>query len=153
MIRYSDPDRDTRAAARRKANAEHSQLVRDVREELADEPDLVLWVNPRGVATFADASGVVRRRVDYGLAKGASDILGILAIKIGYGEARWPDYALGRFIALEIKTGNATRTKHQRMFQEIVRKLGGFATVIRQRSEAKPAIARARREASDVVYE
>lgn len=140
MIRYVDPQR---ADKRRAANAAHSQLLRDVREELAEVPGLVLWVNPRGVATFADKSGAVRRRVDYGLAKGASDLIGMLSVPF------LPEYVIGRFIALEIKTGNATRTKHQRMFQELVRRMGGFACVIRDRSEARGAIARARQGDSE----
>jgi hypothetical protein len=147
VIRYVDPQR---ADKRRVANAAHSQLLRDVRDELADVPGIVLWVNPRGVATFADKTGAVRRRVDYGLAKGASDLVGILRIEpLPFPIDRAHDIPIGRFIALEIKTGNAQRTKHQRMFQEIVRRMGGFACVIRDRSEARAAIARARKGDSE----
>ena len=55
------------------------------------------------------------RIIRFGL-KGSSDIIGIYK---------------GRFLAVEIKTGNAVQSDQQKKFQKMVCKLGGIYVVIR----------------------
>lgn len=106
-------------------NEAHSSLVRELRLTLGNLPDLVLWPNQSGVAQYGQA------RVKYGLAKGSSDLIGILSPS-------------GRFVALEAKTGDAVTTAEQKLFVALVRKMGGFACVVRSKEEGLAAIERAR---------
>ena len=106
-------------------NEAHSHLVRELRLNLGNLPDLVLWPNSSGVATFGKA------KVRYGLAKGSADLVGILAPS-------------GRFVAIEVKTGQAVTTAEQVLFLALVRRNGGFAAVVRSLEEGFAAIERAR---------
>jgi hypothetical protein len=86
-----------------------------VRLASADYPDLVLWRNSRGVAKYKKADGR-ETSVVYGLAPGGSDLVGIFR---------------GRFIAIELKRdANEKPTRDQELFLQLVRRKGGFATVI-----------------------
>lgn len=111
----------------RKSEAE---IQHEIRLDLGTEPGLTLFRNETGVAKhqLRHRTGHVR----YGLCKGSSDLIGILAPS-------------GRFIALEIKTPTGRATQEQLQFLELIRKRGGFAAIVRSRDEAREAIARARR--------
>jgi hypothetical protein len=111
-------------------NEAHSALIRELRLSLGNLPDVVLWPNAGGVATYGQA------KVRYGLAKGSSDLVGILAPS-------------GRWLALEVKTGDAVTTPEQILFLALVRKMGGFACVVRSLAEGFAAIERAREGASE----
>ena len=69
------------------------------------------WSNNTGVGRDLKSERIIR----FGL-KGSSDIIGIYK---------------GRFLAVEIKTGNAVQSDQQKKFQKMVCKLGGIYVVIR----------------------
>jgi hypothetical protein len=50
--------------------------------------------------------------------------------------------SLGRFCGLEVKTGTGRLSAEQRMFHNLVRRFGGFATEVRSVDDAKAAIVR-----------
>ena len=111
-----------------------SALQSKIRQALAHEPGLCLWRNNSGVA---DYNGT---KVRYGLIPGAADLIGMISIT---GLANWPG-PLARFIALEVKTRTGRVSKEQEMFLALVRRMGGFAAVVRSVDDARAAIARAR---------
>ena len=106
--------------------ADHTELVAEIRKALGREPDFTLWLNSKPSVR----NGKVIAKP--GLVKGAADLVGILA-------------PLGRFVALEAKTGNARLMPHQRLFLDLVRKRGGFAAEVRSVDDARDALERARR--------
>lgn len=107
-----------------------AELQHAIRLDLGTEPGLTLFRNETGVAKhqLRHRTGHVR----YGLCKGSSDLVGILA-------------PTGRFIALEIKTPQGRATREQLQFLELIRKRGGFACIVRSVEDARGAIQRARR--------
>lgn len=107
-----------------------SEIQNQIRLTLGREPDLVLWRNSAGVA---DIGG---RKQRFGLTRGASDLLGILA-------------PFGRFVALEVKTPRGRLSLEQELFLDLVRKRGGFAAVVHSAEEALSALNRARAGASE----
>lgn len=102
-----------------------------VRLALGSIPGVVAWRNNVGVAHMLDGS-VVR----YGLARGSSDLIGIVTMPDGSG----------RFCAWEVKTRRkgSKPSDEQDLFLGLVRKLGGFACVVRSADEAVAAVARCR---------
>lgn len=109
---------------------EHSVLVNVICLTIGRERDFTLWSNSK--VTFYDG----KPQAKPGLQVGASDLLGILG----------PN---GRWVALEVKTGNARPSATQRRFLELIRKRGGFACVVRSAEEAVNALNRARRGESE----
>lgn len=114
-----------------KRNEAHSALVREIRLELGNLPDFRVWPNNNGVATYEGGA-----KVKYGLVKGASDLIGCLAPS-------------GRFVAFEVKTGDATTTAEQELFLALIRKMGGCGSVVHSLDEARAALQRARDGASE----
>ncbi len=112
-------------------NEEHTALVRELRIKVGNLSDVVLWPNNNGVATFESGA-----KVKYGLVKGCADLVGILGPH-------------GRWLALEVKTGEAVATEEQRLFMALVRNMGGFACVVRSIEEGHAAIERARKGESE----
>ena len=137
-------------------------VLHDIREALGQEPDLVLWRNGVGAGEFVegrevqraldllrmgktiDAAGLLTTVLDsarfakYGLPKGSADIVGILTMVLE-GEL------YGIFFALEVKSGRGRTSDEQDRWLALVRRMGGFATVVRSVQEAKEALARARK--------
>lgn len=109
-------------------------ILATIRLQLGKETDLVLWRNECGVARHEDEDGKIRT-VRYGLIRGSSDLVGILAPR-------------GRLFALEVKTETGVATREQELFLALVRKMGGFAAVVRCPEEASAALERARRGAT-----
>lgn len=105
-------------------------IQNQIRLALGREPDLTLWRNNTGHASYEAASGP--RTVRYGLLRGSSDLVGILA----------PG---GRFLALEVKRPGKEATEEQALFLALVRRRGGFAAVVCSVEEARAAVDRARR--------
>ena len=103
-----------------------AEILRAVRLAVGQLPGVVVWRNSVGVATYRDG-----RIMPYGLAKGASDLLGILAPQ-------------GRFLALEVKSAAGRLTDEQALFLALVRRCGGFAATVRSVPDALAAIERAR---------
>lgn len=107
----------------------HRNLKNEVRLALGRREDVVMWNNESGVARYG--TSVVR----YGVGKGGSDLIGIIK-------------GSGRFLAIEIKTGNARLTKEQKLFQQLVRAFGGVAETVRTVDDATGLIDHIKRQAA-----
>lgn len=94
------------------------------------EPDLKLFRNNVGVAEYGKA------KVRYGLLPGSADLIGVLA-------------PTGRLVSLEVKSDTGRLTPEQVKWAAMVRRMGGFAAVVRSTQEARDAIVRARSGASE----
>jgi len=105
----------------------HRNLKNEVRLALGRREDVVMWNNESGVARYGPS--VVR----YGVGKGGSDLIGIIK-------------GSGRFLAIEIKTGNARLTKEQKLFQQLVRAFGGVAETVRTVDDATGLIDNIKRQ-------
>jgi hypothetical protein len=104
-------------------------MERDIQHAIrlasAEFSGLTLWRNSTGVADTAN--GTKQR---FGLCKGSSDLIGILA-------------PAGRLVAIEIKSETGRLRPEQELFLELVRKHGGFACVVRSVEEFREAMQRA----------
>lgn len=100
-----------------------AEIQCEIRKALGLDPDLVLWRNNSGAMPSAAGGAPVR----FGLAKGASDLIGICA---------------GRFIALECKTPKGKPTQDQLKFIQLVRRKRGFAAIVRSVDDALAAVQR-----------
>lgn len=105
-------------------------LMEQIRLHLGSKPDLVLFRNQSG---FVDRGGGRAER--YGLTKGASDLIGVLA----------PN---GRIFCCEVKAPGARETPEQKLFRELVTRMGGYACVARSVEEAEDHYHAARRACS-----
>jgi hypothetical protein len=100
---------------------DHQQLVDDIILELGIK-NCRVWKNKTGKAralhdpTYVIAFGLV----------GSSDVTGI----------RWD----GKRIELEVKTGNASQTKEQKAFGEMIKRFGGIYSVVRSVEDAIRAV-------------
>lgn len=72
-------------------------------------------------AAYRDTKGGKRIWFHYGI-KGSPDIYGILAG--------------GRYIGIEIKTGNAVQQENQKLFQRMIESFGGLYKVCKSEHEA-----------------
>ena len=88
-------------------------------------PDLVLWRNNVGHGVLSDG-----RHIDYGLAVGSADLIGVCA---------------GRFFALEVKSERGRVSDDQQRWCALVRSKGGFAAVVRSVEDALAAVERCRK--------
>ena len=135
-----------------------SDLVQEVRLALGQEPDLVLWRNSvAGVEVYDEKRGTSRWQ-HAGLPKGSADLVGILAVTRQM--ITQVDYQLGTFavgdmpplgvwFCLEVKANSGRPTKQQTAWLDLVRKFGGFACVVHSVTEARAALERARRGATE----
>jgi hypothetical protein len=108
------------------------RILHDIRLALGREPDLVLWRLGAGV-TVDKKTGKHYRA---GLVPGAADLIGILAPS----GRRW-----GLFFALEVKTARSRLSPQQKLWGELVTRMGGFYRVVRSVDEARAALDDARR--------
>lgn len=140
-----------------------STILHAIRKRYGREPDLTLWRNETGATNTLGigraylerilraliagnghrAVELVRAQLEqrqalirYGLCRGSSDLVGILA-------------PTGRWISLEVKTPTGRLTVEQKLFLRLVRHRGGFAAVVRSVDEAGEAIGRAREGQSE----
>lgn len=97
-------------------------VLEQVRLHLGAKPDLLLFRNQAG---FVEANpgcsvcGAQRREAQrYGLARGASDLIGILSM---------PPTANGMFFALEVKAPGKKPDPDQIAFMALVKRFGGLA--------------------------
>lgn len=112
-----------------------------IRKALGAIPGLVIWRNATGMTGHSSKCpkcGYEQQdsddgpRIRYGLVpKGGADLIGML-------------YPSGRLIALEVKTPKGRPTAEQLLFLDLVRRRGGFATIVRSPEEALGAIDRCR---------
>ena len=132
-----------------------AEIQAAIRKALGTIPGLALWRNnvgltghdpkcqscgyvleecPRCHTRFDEDNGP---RIRYGLAKGSADLVGL-------------DYSSkGRFIGLEVKTPAGKASPEQLMWLDLVRRRGGFATIVRSPEEALAAVERARQGLSE----
>ncbi len=94
----------------------------EIRLVLGGERDVALWRNNVGLAEFWNERLRRMVRVEYGLAVGSADLVGI-----GPG---------GTFLALEVKTERGRTTPEQERWLELVRLKGGVGRVVRSAEEA-----------------
>ena len=92
---------------------EHQRLVAQILLKFGSNHKLKIWKNATGTGKSHDGKRFIR----YGL-KGSADIIGIME----------PN---GKFIAIEVKTGNAKQSKQQKIFEQMVTKSGGIYIVAR----------------------
>jgi hypothetical protein len=83
-------------------------------------PGCILWRNSTGVATHAPGTPGART-VRYGLAKGGSDLIGLLRV----------DSLFAAFLAVEVKTETGRLSPEQRMFGDLVIRCGGIFILAR----------------------
>lgn len=76
-----------------------------------------MWANNTGAIKLEDCGycNTTARFITFGL-KGSSDIIGVYK---------------GLFLAIEIKTGNATQSKQQKVFEKMICNMGGIYVLIR----------------------
>lgn len=108
-----------------------STIQNAIRVRLGKEPDLMLMRNANGNPVTAAGN-----QAHYGLPKGSSDLVGILAPS-------------GRYIALEVKSAIGKLRPEQVSHLAAVRRFGGFACVVRSVDDAIAALERARKGASE----
>lgn len=88
----------------------HTALIKEILEFYQDHETVILWKNQSGVA--------FRGKYLVGLApKGSPDIVGLTT--------------LGKFVGIEVKTGNAKLNKDQKEFRDRIEELGGIYGVAR----------------------
>jgi hypothetical protein len=92
-------------------NVAHEKLIREIFAKYGAIPYWRIWKNNTGVAFQG------KRRISFGLV-GSADILGITNT--------------GKFVALEVKTGQAVLSKQQVNFGLMIREMCGIYTVIRK---------------------
>jgi len=91
-------------------NVAHEKLIREIFARYGAIPYWRIWKNNTGVAFQG------KRRIAFGLV-GSADILGITNS--------------GKFVALEVKTGQAVLSSQQKQFGRMVIEMGGIYAVIR----------------------
>ncbi|MFA6168176.1 MAG: hypothetical protein WC700_16260 [Gemmatimonadaceae bacterium] len=93
-----------------------------IRLTLGADPRVVLWRNPIG---FYKEQG---RAIRYGVGgAGGSDLIGILRPS-------------GRWFALEVKTETGVASTEQAMFLDLIRRAGGWGSIVRSVAEAKASL-------------
>lgn len=98
-----------------------AKILADIRIALGEDPRVVIWRNSTGVA---ESEG---RKMRFGLVRGGSDLIGIVAPR-------------GRFFALEVKAPRGRVSLEQAQFILLVRRMGGFAAVVRSVQDAQAAV-------------
>ncbi len=100
-------------------SAEHTALVNEILATFGSRRDLTLWKNATGAVKLGD------RFLRYGL-KGSPDIIGI---QDG-----------GRFIGIEVKTGQARQTPEQKLFEAMLFRRRGLYILARSVDDVKNAL-------------
>jgi hypothetical protein len=122
-----------------------SEIQYESRLALGTQPGCVFYRNNVGQAEFVSPKGQVSR-VKYGLCEGSSDLIGLVSIVI---TPEMVGKTIGRFTAFEYKQPGASTEKRraelQRLFRDLVNRMGGYAEVLTDPQQALPALARARR--------
>lgn len=109
-----------------------AELLRQHRLRLGQDPAVTIWRNQVGVAEYP--GGV---RVPYGLARGASDLIGIRTLEI---TTEHVGRLVGQFVAVEVKTPTGKLTTLQERFLALVERRGGIAVCSRSVHDAVSAL-------------
>lgn len=107
-------------------------VLRAVHLAAGSLPDVRLFRNNCGVATYPDGSRVV-----YGLCPGSSDLIGWRTITVTPEMVGKP---LAQFVAMEVKTAKGRVTPEQQRFLDAVALAGGVAAVVRSADDARAAV-------------
>lgn len=100
-------------------NAAHQALVQRVRKAVGALPGVMVMSNPQGLAKVGG------RTIRYGLGVGSADLIACVS---------------GRFVALEVKTGDAKLTEDQEVWGEALRMVGGIYREVRSVEDALAAV-------------
>ena len=123
--------------SRAKQNPE-TRIMRAIREALAVTSGVVVWRNNVG------AYGPAGAKVFYGLAPGSADLVGVCVVNPFQVETA----SVGRFFALEVKNPDGhtspERVASQDRWASVVRKHGGFYSIVESVQGAIDAVARCR---------
>jgi VRR-NUC domain-containing protein len=107
-----------------------SDLVAQILDVAARLPWLCLWRNHRQAGLMASGNYSTT-----GLCRGASDLIGLVRYE---NENESPGYGVGRFVALECKSGRGRLSAAQRAFIERVQDMGGMAECVRELDDIIP---------------
>jgi hypothetical protein len=110
------------------ANLE-TQIQQQIRLAVGQRSDLRLFRNNTG--SLPDPR--TGRPIQFGLAKGSADLIGIKQVTI---TPEMVGQTIGQFVSLEVKTPTGRVTPQQRNWLTMIRKLGGLAGVVRSVSDA-----------------
>jgi hypothetical protein len=115
-----------------------AEIQYQVRLGMGRESDFRLFRNSTGVAERMRSGG--RKSFErHGLAKGSSDLVGILRFVPPV-----VPFTIGRWVCWEIKTDIGRPTDEQIMWLELMRQFGAHACIIRSLDDAKASLDRAR---------
>ena len=130
-----------------------SDILRDVRKWLAEQPDVRVWRNNTG--KLRDANG---RLVTFGLAEGSSDLVGIIrlpcqpVVEVHHHDGGRVDFVasrvvreVARFLAIELKQPGKKPTEDQMRFLDTINRDGGVGFWADNLATVIDFIARARR--------
>lgn len=110
------------------ANLE-TQIQQQIRLAVGQRSDLRLFRNNTG--SLPDPR--TGRPIQFGLAKGSADLIGIKQVTI---TPEMVGQTIGQFVSLEVKTPTGRVTPQQRNWLTMIRKFGGLAGVVRSVSDA-----------------
>ena len=102
---------------RRANNVAHTNLVREILNELVSRADCIVWQNVNGLFRYVESE----QRVKVGL-PGTPDIIGL--------------YRGGLMLLIEAKTGDAVLSSGQRIFRRNAEALGAVVCVARSKEDA-----------------
>lgn len=105
-----------------------SEIQCEIRIRLGRYKGLVVWRNSGGVATTE--AGTKQR---FGLVRGASDLVGVLSVETPAGPVGIP-------VFLEVKTPKGRLSQEQKLFGQLVTRLGCIYGVPRSADEAERII-------------
>ena len=94
-------------------NEEHQKLVDEILFAVGSQKNIRLWIRSVGVARALKSDNII----SFGV-KGEADLQGIIA----------PE---GKFLGIEVKTGNARQNPSQKNWQRMIEKFGGVYILAR----------------------
>lgn len=131
------------------------KIQTDIEAAIGAEPDLLLFKNSVGKATYTNEKDGKTYFVPYGLGEGSPDLVGLLRVDVPV-EGHW---ALarrdqGRYVprhvpvaiwfCLEVKPPEGELDPEQVKCHEVWRRFGAFIETVRSADDARAALARAR---------
>jgi hypothetical protein len=140
-----------------------SEILRDVRKWLAQQPDISIHRNNVGSASMTvedftragldyesakTASNVVQSRfrgMRFGISIGSSDLIGSITVRCGPLSAMPAQFTIARSLAIELKQPGKRPTEDQERFLEAKRKIGWVAFWSDNLGSVQDMIGRARR--------
>lgn len=119
-----------------------AEIKREIQVQLTADPHVRLFNNPTGVFWQGEVVSQSRtmvvlknpRRIDAGLVKGGSDLIGWRSILI---TAEMVGCRIAQFLGIETKAKNGKATVEQNNFITAVRNAGGAAGIARSTEDAE----------------